>query len=128
MKKSKLIELLNALEGDPEIVLWNGYVEDWQDIDKDLADADQVKMTREYFIQTIEWESQIDRKDWDYTLPESEVEVLKKSYRRDVEWQVSAYVSEQDIKEKRYKSRRVVYIKPKLRGEHSFDRMGGMEY
>lgn len=128
MKKSKLIELLNSIQGDPDVVLWNGYVEDWQDIDKDLADTDQVKMTREYFIKSIELEAQIDRKDWNYTLPANEVEELKKSYRRNVEWQVGAYVSEEDIKEKRYKSRRVVYIKPKIRGEHSFDRMGGMEY
>jgi hypothetical protein len=33
MKKSKLIEMLNRLEGDPEIKLWNGMVGDWMDMD-----------------------------------------------------------------------------------------------
>ncbi len=31
MKKSKLLELINSIEGDPDILLWNGYVEDWSE-------------------------------------------------------------------------------------------------
>jgi len=32
MKKSKLIEMLNSLPGDPDVLLWNGWVDDWQDL------------------------------------------------------------------------------------------------
>lgn len=36
MKKNKLIELLENIPGNPDVVFWNGYVEDWQNIDSDL--------------------------------------------------------------------------------------------
>lgn len=128
MKKSKLIELLNSIEGDPDILFWNGYVGDWQDVDKKLVETEQVKMTLNNYIHSVELQEQCVRKNWDYTLPESEVESLKKMYRRHIEWESNDYVTSEDIKEKRYKTRRVVYIQPKLRGQNSWDRIGSMEY
>ena len=53
MKKNKLIELLQAVEGNPEILLWNGYVGDYMDIDKELAERSLVKMTFLRYIETI---------------------------------------------------------------------------
>lgn len=47
MKKDKLIKLLLSIEGNPDILLWNGYAMDWMDI-KGLEEAELVKMTKEY--------------------------------------------------------------------------------
>jgi hypothetical protein len=128
MKKSKLIELLNQLEDDPEIMLWNGYASDWMDVDKKLVDTDQVKMTFEHYINSVEIEEKIDRKDWDYTLSPEQRERLKKSYLKDVCWESNDWVCEEDIENKRYKSRRVVYLQAKTRGVSTWDRMGTIEY
>lgn len=43
MKKNKLIALLKAIEGNPEIYLWNGYTEDWMDVDKEFIHCTFVK-------------------------------------------------------------------------------------
>jgi len=43
MLKSKLITALQKIEGDPDILLWNGFVEDWQDIDPDIQKCEFVK-------------------------------------------------------------------------------------
>lgn len=32
MRKSKLIELLTAMPGNPEILVWNGLTEDWMKV------------------------------------------------------------------------------------------------
>ena len=34
MRKNDLIKLLNNIEGNPDVVLWNGMVEDYMHIDK----------------------------------------------------------------------------------------------
>jgi len=32
MKKNQLIEQLQKIKGNPEIKMWNGYVDDWMNI------------------------------------------------------------------------------------------------
>lgn len=34
MKKNELIKYLNEIDGNPEIIFYNGFVDDWQHIDK----------------------------------------------------------------------------------------------
>ena len=73
MKKNKLIELLLSIEGNPDVVIWNGYVGDWMDI-KALEKSELVKMTRDYYVKSIELKEKVDRQHFDYILPESERE------------------------------------------------------
>ena len=42
MKKNKLIELLQAIKGNPDVYLWNGHAEDWQNIDPKFIQEDFV--------------------------------------------------------------------------------------
>lgn len=128
MKKSKLIALLNAIEGDPEIKLWNGLVQDWVDIDAKVMPMDLVRMTEAYFLETCRMEECIDRRDWDYQFPQDEVAELKKSYKKNCKWEDNRYVTQEDLDKKRYSVRTVQVIQAKRKGQRHSDRIGEIEY
>lgn len=126
MKKSKLIEMLSAIEGDPDILLWNGLVGDWMDIDK-VVESELVKMTLEYYLEMCRLETCHDLRDWTYQMPPDEVKELTARYKK-FQYETNRYVTLEDINEKRYKRKRVMYIDAKLRGVKTFDRVGDIEY
>ena len=43
MRKNQLIEMLQNIKGNPEIHMWNGFVEDYQPINKELVEVDLHK-------------------------------------------------------------------------------------
>lgn len=53
MRKEKLIELLQNIPGNPNILLWNGFVNDWTDIDKELVPVQMGKETVEFLYNAI---------------------------------------------------------------------------
>ena len=128
MKKSKLIEMLNRLEGDPEIKLWNGMVGDWMDIDRELVPSDLVKQTFAHWLEMCRVEECIKRKDWDYRMPAEEVAQLKKNYNKVHEWELNPYVTLEDVQEKRYSLKNIYILNAKPRGVKSFDRLGDIDY
>ena len=119
--------MLQTLPGNPEMVLWNGYVSDYMHIDK-LIDSNVVKYDYDYFLEQCRLEECVRLKNWEYQLSEEEVADCKRAYRQNHEWDVNPYVTEEDVKEKRYKSKRVVYINAKLRGKTMGDRLGSVSY
>jgi len=126
MTKNKLIALLQNIKGNPEIVLWNGMVGDWMGIDK-LTPGELTKQTEEYWIKSVEFEHKRDMNDWNAKLSEQEVAQLKKQYKGH-DWNTPDYVTQEDIDQKRYKTKRVVYIEPKKRNVDTFDRFGSISY
>jgi len=128
MKKSKLIEMLNRLEGDPEIKLWNGMVGDWMDIDRELVPSDLVKQTLEHWLEMCRIDDCRDRRDWDYQLPAEEVAALKKDYNRVNTWELNPFVTLEDVKEKRYKLKNIYILNAKTKGVKAFDRLGDIDY
>lgn len=48
--------------------------------------------------------------------------------KTEIQWELNEYVSEEDIANKRYKKKSVVFIQPKKRGVSTFDRSGTIEY
>lgn len=126
MRKNDLIKLLQGIEGNPEIVLWNGLVGDWMGI-KGLSESYLTKITKEHYIFGCEAEEKISKKDFDHKLSPEAYEELVKRYSK-FPWEVNEYVTAEDITEKRYKIKRVVYIDAKLRGETSYDRLGSISY
>ena len=127
MKKSKLIALLNALPGDPDVKLWNGFVGDWVEIDTKLVEQELVKQTLEHWLEMIRLEGCHERKDWTYQIPSDEVASLTKAYKRH-EWELNEYVTAEDIKSKRYAAKRVVIMQAKDKGMKTFDRFGDIRY
>lgn len=128
MKKSKLIEMLNRLEGDPEIKLWNGMVGDWMDISKELVPSDLVKQTLEHWLEMCRVQECRERRDWDYQLPDEEVAALKKDYNRINTWELNPFVTLEDVQEKRYKLKNIYILNAKTKGVKAFDRLGDIDY
>lgn len=127
MRKNDLIKQLQSIKGNPEVVLWNGYVGDYMHIDKPLQ-SDLVKMTKEYWIESVRLEDCRDRKDWNYQLPDAEIKTLERRHRTEIQWEINEYVDEEDIAKKRYKKKSVVFLQAKKRGIKTFDRAGDIEY
>lgn len=127
MKKSKLIELLLKLDGDPEVLLWNGFVSDWVDIGT-VIEYDLVKQTFEDYCRRVEYEEKRNRLSWEYKLSEEEVKSLKKHYRKVCKWEVNEFVDEEQIQNKYYRRKRVVFINAKQKHEETWDRMGRISY
>jgi hypothetical protein len=128
MKKSKLIELLTAIKGNPEVKLWNGFVGDWVDIDAKLVPVTLVRMTQEYWLEAIRMERCIDLKDWKHQLPAEEVAELKKRYTSVCKWEENQFVTQEDIDSKRYATRKVQIMQAKVKGEKTWDRIGDISY
>lgn len=130
MKKSKLIAMLNALPGDPDIKLWNGMVGDWMEIDPKLIEQDLVRMNLDYWIESCRLEGCIDHKNWDYQLPAEEVAELIKQHKSGKvnKWEMNPYVTLEDIEAKRYSVKPILIMQPKTKGEQIWDRMGSVSY
>ena len=53
MRKNDLIKLLQAIEGNPDIVLWNGIVGDYQNISTKLVEGELYKQTFEDYFESF---------------------------------------------------------------------------
>lgn len=126
MKKSKLIALLNSIEGDPDMVLWNGIVGDWMNVGS-IVKGELVKQTLEHYLEMCRLQDCQERKDWDYQMPAEEIDRLKKFYKT-FDYETNPYVSEEDIKLKRYKKKTIYFIDAKKRGLTDFGRGGDVSY
>ena len=126
MRKEKLIELLNAIEGNPEILLWSGLVGDYFQLDK-LTIGDLTKYTLKYYTSMYEFERKRDKQDWSYKLTTAEEREIKAAYRN-IDWSVNEFVCVEDIREGRHKRKSAVFIEVKSRGIKTFDRCGDVSY
>ena len=126
MRKNDLIKMLQEIKGNPEVVLWNGMVGDWMPVGK-LSESYLTKITKQYWLQTVCNEEKIDKKDWDFVIPQAELSLLEKQYRK-FQWESNEFVTSEDIASKRYKMKKVIYIDAKTRGVKTFDRFGSIKY
>lgn len=132
MKKSKLIELLQAIEGDPDIKLWNGFVGDWADIDSTFVEQELVKESWEHKYKYLVFEWQKDNEIFNPPpiIVDEQLRVLAKKQFKQQQWELpNPYVDAEEYKEwyGRYK-KRIVIINHKLRGKTQSDRQGDMSY
>lgn len=128
MKKNDLIAMLNGIEGNPEMVLWNGFVGDYQHIDNKPVEGRLVKQTLDHYLEMCRLQDCRDRKDPNYQPPAEEIEELKKLYKKVCKWEENQYVKPDDIVAKRYSAKKIFYIQAKRRGEQFYDRLGPVEY
>jgi hypothetical protein len=129
VKKNDLIALLQKLPGNPEMKLWNGFVEDWMDI-SGLVEGDLVKYDFNEWVKLCRFEQAHNAKDWSLvdTPPTEEETARYKQWYRTLPWECGSFVTVADIKSKRYRAKRVVYINAKRRGLTQWDRWGDMKY
>ena len=53
MRKNKLIDILNQIDGNPDILLYNGFVDDFMDFNIRTEPYVLVKHTREFFYNNL---------------------------------------------------------------------------
>lgn len=126
MRKNDLIKLLQNIDGNPEVMLWNGYVSDFMKVGG-VSESDLVKMTFEHYAEMCRLEDCRDRQDWNYQHTPEDIADLRQHYKKH-DWEVNPYVYKEDIATKRYKKKRIVYIDAKLRGKSMHDRLGSVSY
>lgn len=127
MRKNDLIKLLQAIEGNPDIVLWNGIVGDYQNISTKLVEGELYKQTFEDYFESFRKERCVKENNAKYTLTDKEVNYLTNRYKT-FDYEQKDFVRQEDIKEKRYRKKRVVYIQPKESGKTYFNRRIKVEY
>lgn len=127
MKKNDLIKMLQELPGNPDILLWNGFAQDWMDIEKELVPHILVKQSEQDYSKHCAFEIKRDKNDFNYELTDAEKLDTKKWYRN-VSWEFNSFVTKEDITTKRYKQKNIFFLNAKTRGINTFDRVGDITY
>ena len=132
MKKNALIKLLNDIEGNPDIKLWNGLVGDYTDIDKELVPLELVKETPEFLLSCLEGEYIRDNKVFKITDEKREelkiqADDIIKNHR---DWELPNQFVEEENFERWYGTKRtkIVIINAKTKGKTYQDRLGSITY
>lgn len=126
MRKNDLITLLESVKGNPEIMVWNGFVEDFQPLSKTLNTIQLHKLTLQGYKERVNWQMQ---KEGNQALKDDKISDLYKQHKIG-EWEYFAYYppSEEDIKDGFYKTKTVYTLEPKLTGKTYTDRLGSIDY
>jgi hypothetical protein len=120
MRKDKLIKLLQAIPGNPQVMIWNGFVGDWMDISPDLVE----QLVRQSFdIWKDHCELQFKR-----PMTPNELADMRRNYARLHPWEFNEFVDEDMILRRHYHARKVFLLQAKERGIRTFDRLGTVEY
>lgn len=120
MRKNDLIKKLQALDGNPEVMLWNGFVGDFVHIGE-VGQSWLVKQTRSSWMAQIMHQEQVTDADGEY------LQELKSLYDK-IEYGVNRYVTQEDIRNGLYKKKVIAYIDAKPAGKSSSDRCGSIDY
>ena len=126
MKKDKLIEILQGMEGNPEVVLWNGFVNDYNHIGtitEDCMRKESDETLRTIYGMTCQEESR--------PFVETEYKTWRKKRRGRESWEFpnEAIAFEQVIVSKWYgPKKKVILISMKRRDKSYSDRIGKMYY
>jgi hypothetical protein len=113
VRKDKLIQLLQAIEGNPEIKLWNGMVGDWMDINK-LQEGYLYKESLAHYLESCRIETCVDNNDWSYQQSPEEISRLTK-YHKTFQWNTYDMTDQYLAGQKCQIKKKVFYITPKPR-------------
>lgn len=133
MKKNKLIELLNTIEGNPEIVLWNGYAEDYMHIDPKVEPLTLVKETPDFIFTMLQAEYCRTNKTFDISEEKLlELQTKANELHKNREWDIpNEFVTEEEFVRWYGKRTRKLYVlNSKLRNKTSYgmDRSSDLKY
>lgn len=130
MTKNQLIAILQTIEGNPKICIWNGYVSDYNEVEKvDMLEL--VKETVDFIESTLKDEYRVENKV--ATIPEEvKKDILNtaKSLHKQAKWDLpNPYVTGERFKRwYGMKSKKMVLLTSKPRNKTSHDRLGSIDY
>jgi len=134
MRKNKLIELLQQIEGNPEVHFWNGFVEDFMPISENIDSFILVKESKDFIFKNLIFKHMREYNILDENEVADEVRERLKVVADDAfkrrEWDFpNEYVPEDEYKT-RYGNHRkkICLIQAKPRGKTTWDRMGNIDY
>ena len=124
MRKNQLIEILKNIKGNPEIMIWNGLVEDVQPIGKEVVECKLYKLSFEGYKERVNLQ-----RVYRENLPELLDDELKVLYKKHKIGQYEAFnYYPPDDNDKAYNKKTVFVLEPKATGKTHFDRLGTIEY
>jgi hypothetical protein len=127
MKKNKLIKLLQEIKGNPDIYLWNGFVQDFVDIDSKFVQTVLVKETSEHLYGCLLGEAIKDKEKFpDLDKIQGDAINLHKTCK----WEFPNPFLDSEQYKRWYGSneKKVVIIQAKVKGEVTWDRLGDIKY
>lgn len=132
MKKSELIKKLNEINGDPEVLVWNGFVGDYQKVSSSVEETILFKECTDSIFKNLVFEEMKNRKSFD-ELPEDLMVKLRaeaKEYASKREWELRNLHFDDETAKRVYgkNKKKVVILELKNRGKEAFDRLGTFSY
>ncbi|EHX8550646.1 hypothetical protein K3335_003640 [Salmonella enterica] len=122
MRKNALIKMLQEIEGNPEIVIWNGYVDDYMNIGKEMFSITLVKETEDFLFNALKHEWCQMNNTFDVP-PEQLVKIAaraKELHKKREHDFANPYVTEEEFERWYGKKKLTKYVlAPKLRGKTS---------
>ena len=121
MRKNDLISILQEIEGNPEVVLWNGFVEDYMHLDRPVQGT-LYKMKRDVYEKFLT----VERAERGRSAIITEQD--RKKYSEIPYEYFECNPEFEGAKERMYKKKNVIWITTKNRNKKLWDRNGGYEY
>lgn len=127
MKKNKLIELLQAIKGNPDILFYNGFAEDWQEIIPKLNEQILFKESLPHYLESVRQEQALKSNNSCYELSEAFKSKLCKQYSKPSNrYNFNDFITKDDVKSGAWLQKRVFFLEFKARGLKKFGT--NMEY
>ena len=118
--------MLQQINGNPEIKLWNGFVGDWQDIDNKFVELDVFNRSFKSYVNMARMSGFAYRKEA-RELSDEDVKNLRKGWNRK-NYEVNRFVTKEDVSSGDYKKKTFTIIQAKIKGVSTFDRLGDINY
>jgi hypothetical protein len=120
VRKNELIKKLQKLKGNPEVMIWNGIVEDFVSIGE-VGVHSLFKPTRNDWINCVRYEETLYNKRF------TDERVLTTAYNK-IPYEPNEYVTDEDIKQGYYKKKNIGYINVKKANKTSTSRICNVYY
>lgn len=130
MRKNALIKMLEKLDGNPEIMLWNGMVEDVVPIDSELVETQLVQPSLAQTLRVVAYEHKTRLNDWDAELAPEQKEAITASYKkhRSRAWTLNEFVTLGDVSAGQYDMKTVFTLQSKKSNRTYYNRSVMVEY
>lgn len=120
MRKDDLIKMLSEIDGNPEVMVWNGYAQDYMPTTKESVTVDKL------YKHNFEWYRCARTKGGRIDIDES---VLIAEYKKEGYDQPNPFYLEDDMKHV-YTNRpkTIIVISPGMANKSAYDRYGKIGY
>lgn len=130
MKKNTLIKLLEQIEGNPDILLYNGFVDDFMDFEVSNEPYVLVKHSVDFIHNRLRYDFHERNKKLPSDADNQQLRAQAETLAKTETWEFPNEFVTQDDAKQWYGTRmkKVFMIEAKRRNKTCYDRAGGLEY